>query len=85
MRPSIPIKKVKVLAYIWVVHVVGGDVLEGPLDVLVAGEVSGETPRLLATQPQNAVVRGQHVPIEHQQLLVVVVSTEKLIQPSILV
>jgi len=41
---------ISVVNYIWVVHVVGSDVFEGPLDVLVAGKVSSETPRLLAAQ-----------------------------------
>ena len=51
-------------------------VLEGPLDVLVRGELPGEGGRLLAAHAQDAVVGGQHAAVEQHHLLVVVVGQD---------
>jgi len=52
------------------------EVLEGPLDVLVRGELPREGGRLLAAHPQDAVVGGQHAAVEEHHLLVVVVGQD---------
>lgn len=56
-----------ILAGVW------RQVLEGPLDVLVRGELAGEGGRLLAAHAEDAVVGGQHAAVEQHHLLVVVV------------
>lgn len=50
-----------------------GDVLEGPLDVLVGGELTGEGARLLAAETQEAVVGREHHAVEENYVLVLVV------------
>lgn len=52
-----------------------GDVFEGPLDVLMLGELSCESAWLLATHPQQSVVRRQHYAIKHHHILVIMVSS----------
>lgn len=52
-----------------------GDVFKGPLDVLMLGELSCESARLLATHPQQSVVRWQHYAIKHHHILVIMVSS----------
>lgn len=51
-------------------------VLKGPLDVLVRGELAGEGGRLLAAHTQDAIVGGQHAAVEQNHFLVVVVSQD---------
>lgn len=51
-------------------------VLEGPLDVLVRGELAGEGGRLLAAHAQDAVVSGQHAAVKQNHLLVVVIGQD---------
>ena len=51
-----------------------GEILEGPLHVLVRGEHAGELGRLVAAQPQQAIVGWQHDPVKDHHLLVIVVS-----------
>lgn len=52
---------------------VRGDVLEGPLQVLVVGQLAGEGSALRTAEPQQAVVGGQRAPVEQHHLVVVVV------------
>lgn len=52
---------------------VRGEVLEGPLDVLVRSQLPGEGGGLLAAQAQDAVVGGQHPAVEEHHILVIVV------------
>ena len=52
---------------------VGCDVLEGPLQVLVAGQLPCECAGLGAAESQQAVVGGQRAPVEQHHLVVVVV------------
>ena len=51
-----------------------GEILEGPLHVLVRGEHAGELGRLVAAESQKAVVGWQHDPVENYHLLVIVIS-----------
>ena len=55
---------------------VGRQVLEGPLDVLVRGQLAREAGRLLAAHAQDAVVGGQHAAVEQHHLLVIVVGQD---------
>lgn len=52
------------------------EVFEGPLDVLVGGQLAREGGRELAAQAQDAVVGGQHAAVEQHHLLVVVVGQD---------
>lgn len=49
------------------------DVLEGPGEVLVIGQLTGKGPRLQAAQPQQAVVRRQHRSVEQDHLLIIMI------------
>ena len=53
---------------------VGGDVLEGPLDVLVLGQLPGELARVHAAEAQQTVVGRQHAAVKQHDLLVLMVS-----------
>lgn len=50
------------------------EVLKGPLDVLVRGQLPGKGGGRLAAHSQDAVVRRQHPAVKQHHLLVVVVS-----------
>ena len=52
---------------------VGSDVLEGPLQVLVDGQLTGEGPGLLAAHPQQTVIRRKHHPVESHHLGVLMI------------
>ena len=52
---------------------VGGDVLEGPLHVLVSGEEAEKESVLLRSQSQESVISGQSQLVEGDELLIVVV------------
>ena len=64
--------------YCSVLSWIRGDVFEGPLDVLVHGQLSGKGPRLLTAHAENAVVRRQHATVEQHHVLVVMVSSERI-------
>ena len=53
---------------------VGCDVFEGPLDVLVLGQLPGEVAGVHAAQTQQAIVGRQHAAVEQHDLLVLMVS-----------
>ena len=55
----------------------GGDVSEGPLNILVGGQVPGECRRLHAAHPQDAVICRQRGPVRHDHLLVFVVGSNR--------
>ena len=59
----------ELLAGVRVLGGVGRDVLEGPLEVLVQGQLPGELLGLLAAHPQEAVVGGEHHAVECNNLL----------------
>lgn len=71
------------VTYSWVLTGVRGEVLEGPLDVLVRSQLPGEGRGLLAAQAQDAVVGGQHPAVEEHHILVVVVR-EDVIEGNVL-
>lgn len=52
------------------------DVLERPVDVLMRGQVPPELCRLLTTQTQQAVVRGEHGTVVHDHVMVIVIRPE---------
>jgi len=49
------------------------DILERPLNVLVMRELARERARLLTAHAQDAVVRGEHGPVDEDNFLVIVV------------
>ena len=53
---------------------VGGDVFEGPLDVLVLGQLPCEVAGVHAAQTQQAIVGRQHTAVEQHDLLVLMIS-----------
>lgn len=50
------------------------DVFEGPLDVLVLGQLPGEVAGVHAAETQQAIVGRQHAAVEQHDLLVLMVS-----------
>ena len=58
---------------------VGRDVLEGPLKVLVLGQLASEGPGLLAAHPEQAVVGGQHDSVKVDDIGILVVSQDVVV------
>lgn len=54
----------------------GREVFEGPLYVLVRGQLAGEGGRLLAAHAQDGIVRRQHPAVEQHHLLIIVISQD---------
>ena len=50
--------------------------LEGPLDILVLGKAAAEGTTLGAAEPQQAVVDGQHGPVEGHHLTILVIGQD---------
>lgn len=59
--------------YPWVLAGMWGEILKGPLNILMRSQLPGECRRLLTTQSQNAIVGREHPPIKEHHILVIMV------------